>query len=66
MNTYYSKKGKVLGRAWSFMTCKKVRNGEDHKPHSHNPEFAMYGPYFCCGFPIKKIYDTKPRKPVNG
>jgi hypothetical protein len=65
MKTYYSKKGKVLGGAWGYMTCKRNAAGVEHKPHSHNPEYAMYGPYMCGGFPVKKVYDTPPRKPAN-
>ena len=65
MDTFYSKKGKVLGRAWSLMTCKRVLSLEPHKPHSHYPEFAMYGPYLCHGYPKKKVYKTKDRKPIN-
>lgn len=39
---------------------------EDGKYYEDKRTYCGYGPYFCCGFPIKKIYDTKPRKPVNG
>lgn len=63
MNIYYNKKGKILGRAWSAaINCKKT---EEHKPHPHDPEFAMYGPYMCAGLPRVKLYDTPPRKPIN-
>jgi hypothetical protein len=62
MNTYYTKAGKVLGRAWSTMEC---RSSEEHIPHSHNPQFAMYGPYMCAGIPVVELYETPPRKPVG-
>jgi len=75
MNTYYDKKGKVLGQAWSTMDCNKVHGNrnttpptephQEHEPHSHNPEFAMYGPYMCAGYPEVDVFETPPRKPVN-
>jgi hypothetical protein len=65
VETYYDEKGEVLGRAWSTMTCRKADSGDEHEPHSHNPEFASYGPYMCEGFPKTLLFDTKPRKPVN-
>lgn len=65
MDTYYSKNGTSIGEAWSTMTCKKVESREKHDPHSYDPEFAMYGPYMCEGFPRVALYLTKDRKPVN-
>lgn len=65
MITFYNEKGQRLGQAWSVMKCKKARERENHTPHSHNPEFAMYGPYMCEGYPKSHVYDTPPRKPAN-
>jgi hypothetical protein len=65
MDTYYTRAGKVLGRAWSTMRCRDADAKVEHKPHSHNPEHAMYGPYMCGGYPKVDLYNTKPRKPVN-
>lgn len=75
INTYYNKKGKVLGRAWSTMDCNKVHGNKNtdpptkphqpHEPHAYHPMYAMYGPYMCAGFPTVELFDTKPRKPVN-
>jgi len=67
METYYDEEGKVLGKAWSTMVCwlGPGKEAEDHKPHVHNPQHAMYGPYMCSGFPQVKLFDTPPRKPVN-
>ena len=64
MLTFYDKKGKYLGEAYSaeLGPCNKK---EEHKPHSYNPEFACYGPYMCEGVPAVKLFTTKPRKPVN-
>lgn len=63
MKTFYDVKGKVMGHAWSAAI--KCNKEEEHKPHSHNPEFACYGPYMCSGIPSVKLYETPPRKPVN-
>lgn len=69
MQHYYDKNGKVLGKAWGFSRCwSQVRDAprpDDHEPHSHDPMYAMYGPYFCPGFPETEIYDQKPREPLN-
>lgn len=67
MDTFYDKKGKVLGHAWSAAidSCHKTLHKEKHKPHPFSPEFAMYGPYMCAGYPPVKMYDQPPRKPVN-
>lgn len=65
MNTYYNEAGKKLGVAWSTMMCGKSDEKEDHKPHSHDPQYACYGPYMCGGYPVIDLYDTPKRKPVN-
>lgn len=62
MKIFYSKRGKVLGRAWAFMPCK---NKEEHKPHSWDSKYMSYGPYMCPGNPPIDLYDTPPRHPVN-
>lgn len=65
MNGYYDEAGTPLGRAWSAIKCKDAEAGEVHHPHSHNPEFASYGPYMCEGYPKILLFDTPKRKPVN-
>ena len=65
MDTYYDEEGNRLGSAWSTATCTDANKGVEHKPHSHDPEFAFFGPYMCEGFPPILLFDTKPRKPVN-
>lgn len=56
MNSYYSKDGTLLGRAWAYMHC---MNKEDHKPHSWNSMYTSYGPYMCEGFPAVEIYSAR-------
>lgn len=65
MNRYYSKKGKLLGRAWSLMSCHDVRHQKNHKPHVHDSELFSYGPYLCEGWPKREIYNQPKRKPIN-
>ena len=64
---YYDEEGNVLGKAWSFSRCheEKAELPKEHKPHTHNPLYAMYGPYFCPGWPEVEIYDQKPRVALN-
>lgn len=66
MKTYYYQSGAVIGQAWSTMECDQSRHEDIHRPHVHNPEFTLYGPYLCPGWTgegIWPIYDTPPRVP---
>lgn len=67
MQTYYNKEGIALGRAKSTMRCLhvKAKSPTEHEAHVHDPQYAMYGPYMCPGFPPVDLYDTKDRKPVR-
>lgn len=67
MKRYYTKNGKFLDEAYGEMECKNSRGKDpkEHKPHSWNSEFTLYGPYICAGYPPIKLYDSPPRKPVN-
>lgn len=68
MEIYYNKDGKQLGRAWGFSRCWGGYGKpapENHNPHSHDPMYAMYGPYFCPGYPEVEVYDAPPRQPLN-
>lgn len=64
MQTYYNKKGKELGRAYST-GLGPCNNKEDHKPHPYHGDYSVYGPYMCEGVPAVKLYTSKPRKAVN-
>lgn len=67
MDTFYNEAGKKLGQAYSASidACGDSKAKVEHKPHPFHPEFAMYGPYMCAGWPKIKLYDQPKRKPVN-
>lgn len=67
MDTFYNEAGEELGHAYSAAidSCNKSRDKEEHEPHSFHPDFAMYGPYMCAGWPKIKLYNQPLRKPVN-
>lgn len=49
---YVTKKGKLIGYAWSEMKCSER---ERHAPHVFDSPNFNYGPYVCPGFPEKKV-----------
>ena len=67
MVTFYNEAGEKLGTAYSAAgdTCAKSRDKEEHKPHPFHPEFALYGPYMCAGWPKIRLYNQPKRESIN-